>query len=175
MTEKDIRDHINAFLRSKLAGILLPASMGIGLALSACGSSESDTNPDGSGDARVGGGGGAGGMAGMPGGYGGVYAAFGGSNSGGAGGMAGMPGGNGGMYAAFGGSNSGGGGSAGIKGSGGTLYGIGGAFRTGGASGSAGATGGPDSGSDARDGDSTERRDALVSEAGAALEVSSDD
>jgi hypothetical protein len=183
MTEKDIRDHINAFLRSKIPGVLLPASMGLGLALGGCGSSAMEANPDGSGDVQTGGGGGtagypggfggkygapgSGGSAGYPGGHGGVYAAFGGSN--GTGGMAGRPGGFGGMYAAFGGSGVGG--SAGIKGSGGTVYGIGGSPRTGGVSG----TGARDSGADGTESDSGERRDTLVSEAGVALEVSSDD
>src|SRR5512136_2200757 len=50
MTEKDIRDHINAFLRNKLQALLVPASMGLGLALGGCDASALSSNPDGSGD-----------------------------------------------------------------------------------------------------------------------------
>jgi hypothetical protein len=94
MTERDIRDHINAFLRTKLQTLLVPASMGLGLALGGCDSSSLHSNPDGSGNTAPlhpgsGGAGGAGGTAGTTGTGGipyGTGGGSGGSSSGGSGG-----------------------------------------------------------------------------------------
>jgi hypothetical protein len=44
MKERDIRDHINAFLKSKLQSLVVPASIGIGIALSGCSSAGLSTN-----------------------------------------------------------------------------------------------------------------------------------
>ena len=181
MKEKDIREHINAYLRSRMQNLVVPASMGLGLMLGGCDTTALDSNPDGSGDASAlhpsaggagGGAGGAGGTAGIPGGMGGLYAApFGGTRAGGAGGTAGIPGGSGGLYAAFGGTMAGGaGGTAGIRGSGGTVYGTGGFPGTGGFrdAGRSDASGTSDSGWDAPGSDSGETSDASISEAGSA-------
>jgi uncharacterized NAD(P)/FAD-binding protein YdhS len=50
MKEKDIRDHINAFLRSRMQNLVVPASMGLGLMAWGCGDSSPISKPDGSGD-----------------------------------------------------------------------------------------------------------------------------
>ncbi|HEX7598853.1 MAG TPA: hypothetical protein VF518_11605 [Polyangia bacterium] len=47
MKEKDIRDRIQTFLKNTVRHVVVPATMGIGLTLVGCGSSESD-NPDSS-------------------------------------------------------------------------------------------------------------------------------
>ncbi len=144
MREKDIRDRINAFLRTKLQNLVVPASMGIGLALGACDTSSLSANPDGSADAsaiRPGSGGAGGGLTGAGGtvyGIGGSYRPI----SGGAGGGAG------GLYGQAGFPNPGSGGSAGsgsgLGGTMGTVYGIGGSYRpsSGGAGGGLTGTGG---------------------------------
>ena len=68
MKEKDIRDHINAFLRSKLQNLVVPASMGLGLMAWGCDDSSLGSNPDGAVDSATlaTGGYGAGGVYGFP-------------------------------------------------------------------------------------------------------------
>ena len=179
MREKDIRDHINAFFKNRLQTLLVPASMGIGLALGACTTSSLQSNPDGGRDSSAlqpssGGAGGipgAGGMTyGTGGGFGGAGGGggfvtlygFAGYGSGGAGlgGMATDYG-----YGGFGSGGAGGGGSGGhqpsaggagggLGGSIGTVYGMGG-FKDGGAS-------VPETGK----GETGQNPDELVSEAG---------
>ena len=121
MKEKDIREHIQAFLKSTAQNFVVPASMGIGLALVGCDTSPLTGNSDGSIDVtslqpRTGG-------------------ATGG-NSGAGGTLYGIPtGGNpgtGGMIYGTGGFPFGTGGTAGFSGAGGTVYGTGGLIRTGG-------------------------------------------
>jgi len=152
MKEKDIRDHINAFLRSRLQNLLVPASMGIGLALGACNTSGLQSNPDSSGDSstiqpRSGGAGG-----GLTGAGGSLYG-LGGSIPPGSGGSAGSGGSGGSGGAGVGGTLYGLGGSTtprsggaggGLTGNGGAVYGVGGFTnpRSGGAGGGTGGVGG---------------------------------
>jgi hypothetical protein len=139
MKEKDVRDRINAFLRNRLQNLVVPASMGIGLALGACDASALKANPDSSADSssiqpRSGGAGG-----GLTGNGGTMYGAggFASPSSGGAGGGFGGAGGF--LYGLAGSTvpRSGGAG-------GGTLYGLGGTTipRSGGAGGGLPGTGG---------------------------------
>jgi hypothetical protein len=124
MKEKDIRDHINAFLRTKLQSLVVPASMGLGMMMAGCSDSPLSGNPDGSGDVQPGGSGG----------FGTLYG-IGGSFRGGAGGSVppGLGGAGGTAYGAGGRSYGGSGGSQppGLGGAGGTVYGIGGSYRGG--------------------------------------------
>jgi hypothetical protein len=46
MKEKDIRERIQTFLKNTVRHVVVPASMGIGLALIGCGSSDSSQKPD---------------------------------------------------------------------------------------------------------------------------------
>jgi len=148
MKEKDVRDRINAFLRHSLQHLVVPASMGIGLALGACNTSGLTTNSDGSGDSSTlqprsgGAGGGLGGSGGTLYGIGGSMPPAGGAGgSGGAGGLGGATG----TAYGLGGSTTPrtGGAAGGLGGSGGTLYGIGGSIpRSGGAGGGLTGTGG---------------------------------
>jgi len=50
MKEKDIRKRIQSFLRDTVRYVVVPASMGVGLALVGCGDSGLSLNPDGSAD-----------------------------------------------------------------------------------------------------------------------------
>jgi hypothetical protein len=50
MKEKDIRERIHIFLRDTVRYVVVPASMGIGLALVGCSDSGLDSNPDSSAD-----------------------------------------------------------------------------------------------------------------------------
>ena len=89
MKEKDVRARINAFLRNSLQNLVVPASMGIGLALAACNTSALTSNPDGSGDSSAlqprsgGAGGGLGGTTGTVYGMGGFFRDAGQSDGGG--------------------------------------------------------------------------------------------
>jgi len=51
MKEIDIRQRIHVFLRDTVRHVVVPASMGIGLALVGCGDTSLGLNPDGSADA----------------------------------------------------------------------------------------------------------------------------
>ena len=185
MKEKDVRDRINAFLRNKLQHLVVPASMGIGLALGACDTSGLKSNQDSSPDSTAiqprsgGAGGGAGGAlyglggsaprsGGAGGGLGGAAGTmYGlGGRSGGAGG--GLGGAAGTMYG-LGGRSGGAGG--GLGGAGGTVYGTGG-FKDAGPSGGGGAI---DSGDEAGKKDVGQSPDELISEAGVAKDTSSRD
>ena len=77
MKEKDVRDYIRTFLRNGVRNLVVPASMGIGLALVGCSTSPLMSNPDGAGDSSsmLPGSGGAGGTSstGVPGTGGTVY------------------------------------------------------------------------------------------------------
>jgi hypothetical protein len=158
MKEKDIRDHINAFLKSKLQSLVVPASMGIGIALGGCSSEGLVTNHDGSADSSALGSGGAGGSVPL---YG--FAGFPAGGAGGSGGVA----------------------DAGIRGAGGMVYGMGGFMMggsggssSGGTSGASGTVyGGPfkdaappdatvDSGVDTLTSEAGARPDSEISEAG---------
>jgi hypothetical protein len=188
MKEKDVRDRINAFLKNRLQNLLVPASMGIGLALGACDTSALKSNSDSAVDSsalqpRSGGAGGgltaaggspygiggsmnpgSGGSGGLPGTGGTVYGqgAFGGS---GGTTFSGIPGTGGTLYGAGGFRNPGSGGSGGIAGASGTVYGAGG-FKDAGPSGGGGVI---DSGEipEAGKGETGLRPDAMISEAGA--------
>ncbi len=50
MKEKDIRERIHIFLRDTVRYVVVPASMGIGLALVGCSDSSLNLSPDGSAD-----------------------------------------------------------------------------------------------------------------------------
>ena len=50
MKEKDIRERIHIFLRDTVRYVVVPASMGIGLALVGCSDSGMNPSPDGSAD-----------------------------------------------------------------------------------------------------------------------------
>ena len=140
MKEKDVRDYIRTFLRNGVQNLVVPASMGIGLALVGCSTSPLMSNPDGAGDSSsmLPGSGGAGGTSstGVPGTGGTVYGSGGfsypGSTGGGTAGRSsgGVPGTGGVSYGSGGfsypGSTAGGAGgrsSGGVPGSGGTVYG----------------------------------------------------
>jgi hypothetical protein len=168
MKEKDIRDRINAFLRTRMQNLVVPASMGLGLALSGCGGTPMDAHP-GAGGAPTsfpssgGIAGAAGGIYGYPAsGAGGSAGTASGGIAGGAGGIYGFPasggtaaggsatggtaGGLGGVYGfpASGGTAAGGSGgtlSSGLTGAGGTVYGSS-IFRSGGISNSGGISSG---------------------------------
>ena len=143
MKEKDIRDRINAFLRNKLQHLVVPASMGLGLALGACDTSGLKSNQDSSPDStaiqpRSGGAGG-----GLTGAGGSLYG-LGGSIPPGSGGSAGSGGGLGGaggaLYGLGGSAPRSGGAGGGLGGAAGTMYGLGG--RSGGAGGGLGGAAG---------------------------------
>ena len=112
MKEKDVRDYIRTFLRNGVRNLVVPASMGIGLALVGCSTSPLMSNPDGAGDSSsmLPGSGGAGGTSstGVPGTGGTMYGQGGFSNGGSTGG------------------GTGGRSSTGVPGTGGTVYGTGG-------------------------------------------------
>ena len=112
MKEKDVRDYIRTFLRNGVQNLVVPASMGIGLALVGCSTSPLMSNPDGAGDSSsmLPGSGGAGGTSstGVPGTGGTMYGQGGFSNGGSTGG------------------GTGGRSSTGVPGTGGTVYGSGG-------------------------------------------------
>jgi hypothetical protein len=178
MKEKDIRDHINAFLRSKLQNLVVPASMGLGLMAWGCDDSSLGSNPDGAADASTlgTGGYGAGGIYGFPA-SGGVPAGGSGGRTvlGGAGGSGGRAntGGftaSGGIYGFAGSGGSGGaGGSGGRTNTGGVsarggIYGF--AGSGGGGGGMAGAGGTVYGTGPFRDAAPADARDAGISEAG---------
>lgn len=166
MKERDIRDHINAFLKSKLQSLVVPASIGIGIALGGCSSAGLSTNHDGSaGSSALSSGGVAGSSSGGAGGSVTLYG-FAGFPAGGAGGSGGVA-------------------DAGVRGTGGTVYGAGGFIMggsggssSGGTSGASGTVyGGPfkdaapsdatvDSGVDMLISEAGARRDTEISEAG---------
>jgi len=50
MREKDIRERIHIFLRDTVRHVVVPASMGIGLALVGCGDTSLNASQDGSAD-----------------------------------------------------------------------------------------------------------------------------
>ena len=154
MKEKDVRDYIRTFLRNGVQNLVVPASMGIGLALVGCSTSSLMSNPDGAGDSSsmLPASGGAGGTSftGVPGTGGTMYGQGGSSNGGSTGGgtggrsSTGVPGTGGTVYGSGGfsypGSTAGGAGgrsSGGVPGSGGTVYGTAG-FSYPGSGGSAG-------------------------------------
>ena len=139
MKERDIRDRINAFLRNRLQNLVVPASMGLGLALGACNTSALTSNLDGSGDSSAiqpSSGGAGGGLTGA----GGSLYGLGGSTSPGHGGSGGSAGAGGAAGGAGGAAGAGGG----LAGASGTAYGLGGSTspRSGGAGGGLTGAGG---------------------------------
>ncbi len=53
MKEKDIRERIHTFLKDTVRYVVVPASMGIGLALVGCSDSGLNSNQDGSADSSI--------------------------------------------------------------------------------------------------------------------------
>jgi hypothetical protein len=89
LKESDVRERLQAFLKSTVR-LAVPATMGIGLALSACGSSSSEENSPDAGADVMPGQGGSGGVGGQVSLYGSSMPSRESGGNGGAGGQAGL-------------------------------------------------------------------------------------